>query len=153
MPAPAADEQFRCRPEQSVDGEGPAVGIATRQTLQHEPRVDGRFGPGQQIAGQDHLVQLTGPDPLHCRGDRCAPLGLAERPVGVGHRIGAGRSYRRRQLPVRPERGHPGLAVTPAKDDARDDERRLGRTPVERHAAEADRAGPGEVDRIVDDHR
>ena len=80
-PGPA-DQQFRAGPDQSLDGECPAVRVRGGEVAQQEPFVDRPGGGGLEIVGQHDLLQLAGPDPGGRGGHRGGEPGHRE--VGVG---------------------------------------------------------------------
>ena len=58
------------RPRTAGHGEGVAVRVAAGQPAQHGGQIEVTRRGQFQRAGEDHLVELTGPHPLHRGGDR-----------------------------------------------------------------------------------
>jgi hypothetical protein len=150
--AAAPDEQLRCRADQPVHRERPAVGVAVGQPAQHEPGVDDLVGTGDQVVGQHDLVERAGPDP----GDRCLD-GLPE--GGDGDRAAGVPKAARCIDPVQngcrrrsaADGGQPRGVVTPSDQHLWYDEHGARRAVVvEREAAEGDRAAAREAELVLD---
>ena len=152
------DEQLGGGADEAVDGEDPRVVVALGEPLQHRPGVDRRLRVHDEVAGQDHLVEVAGGDPRHGGRDGTGPVGAGEGAVGEGDvGRGRGRTLRRRhdggrQLTADGDRGQPPRPPAPADEHLGHHQGgAAGRVGREGDGPERDRAGAGQVDVVAHD--
>ena len=147
----AAHQHLGGGAEDAVDVEGPAHLVVLGEAVQRPAHVEGYVGGGDEVAGQDHLLEVARPDAADCLRDDRHPLLAVERAVGEDEahgRVGRGGGGEHRLLDR--DRGEPGAVTAPADDHLRDHQHGLAGLVGEREGAEAHQPGAGLVDAVVD---
>ena len=142
-----ADQHLRGGTDQAVDLVGPAARVVRDQPRDQPAQIDVYSRGGDEIAGQDDLVQLPGTDPDDGIGDRGLPAGRSARrrrsdPRGArrpGHAADA--SSWRKCGPIRVIQPRPLRRPTMVSGTSRS--RRCGVVGIEDEAAEGHEARPG----------
>jgi hypothetical protein len=156
----APDQQFGGGTDQVRAGEGVAVGVAVGEPPQDDPDVEVAGRGRVEVAGEDHLAELAGPDAIDRGGDGALPAGRGQAPVvpadlrGHAQWRGGWRRARgadlRRTRRQRADGGEPGSAAPAPDDRLRHHEHRAVGGGVEGEAAEGDRPAAGLGHLVVD---
>ena len=158
--AGAANQKFWRRTDEVRDVERPARRVVTGEVVQNDAHVEFAVDFGDDIAGENNLVQFSSVDaldsaphgflPLRCAQGAFTPVHGGVAPAGGG--VDACRFHGLRLDPRGVDSRHPGL-ISPLADERRRNDHFRWVVGIERERCEGQGSGAGKADGVIDRHR